>query len=159
MHRPIEVLALAGLLGSGIMAGTFFAFSSFIMPALSRVATDQGLPSMQSINVAVIRPSFLGTFFGNAILCIGVGILAAKQWDLPGAPLFAAGAALYFFGTFVVTVAGNVPLNDALEAVDAGDPAAGERWIAYVRDWTRWNHLRTAAALLSTACFALGLAR
>jgi hypothetical protein len=36
------------------------------MPALSRLPAAQGIAAMQSINVAVITPSFMGALFGTA---------------------------------------------------------------------------------------------
>jgi hypothetical protein len=33
------------------MAGTFFAVSTFVMPALARIPSSQGIAAMQSINV------------------------------------------------------------------------------------------------------------
>lgn len=152
-----QVLALAGVLGSGTIGGVFFAFSSFVMPALGRLATGQGLAAMQSINVAVIRPSFLGAFIGTALLSLGTLALAGLRWGESGAPLLATGGALYFVGTFLVTIARNVPLNNALEKVKSTDAQAAQDWENYLRRWTIWNHVRTGAALLATVLFSLVL--
>ena len=37
-------------------------------------------------------------------------------------------------------------------------PEAAEYWPVYVREWTLWNHIRTAASLLAAAAAAAGLA-
>jgi uncharacterized membrane protein len=42
-----------------------------------------------------------------------------------------------------------VPLNDQLAVMDANAAASADVWIAYVRDWTLWNHVRTVAALVA----------
>jgi len=63
------------LLGSSLIAGVFFAFSSFLMKALARIPTHQGIAAMQSINVVVINPTFLGTFMGTGVLCLLVARL------------------------------------------------------------------------------------
>ncbi len=75
----------------------------------------------------------------------------------PSAIFFLGGAILYFVGTFLVTVAGNVPLNDQLAAVSATDSAAATLWVHYLDRWTMWNHVRTAAALLAALLFIMGL--
>lgn len=62
-------LTVAAALGSGLIAGVFFAFSNFVMKALSRVPSAEGLAAMQSINVMVLNPLFLGVFMGTAALC------------------------------------------------------------------------------------------
>jgi hypothetical protein len=51
----LVVLAFAGALGSGLMAGAFFAFSTFVMRALARLPAAEGIAAMQSINVAAIN--------------------------------------------------------------------------------------------------------
>jgi uncharacterized membrane protein len=154
-----RILALAAVLGTGVICGVFFAFSSFVMRALGRLPTEQGLAAMQSINVVVINPHFLGTFLGTAGISLAVMVVSGLRWGEAGAALYAAGGLLYFVGTFLVTGLGNVPLNNSLEKVDSGDANAVDAWNDYLRRWTRLNHLRTAAALLATLSFCLGLAR
>ncbi len=154
-----RLMTLAAVLGSGAIGGVFFAFSSFVMPALRRLPTEQGLAAMQSINIAVIRPSFLGTFLGTAVLSLGAIALAVARWEEPEAALLATGGVLYFVGTFLVTGVCNVPLNNALEKLEASDAHAAEDWKSYVRRWTLWNHVRTVAALLATLSFSLVLLR
>ena len=46
-------------IGNGLGAGVFFAFSSFVMPALARVTPVVGVHAMQSINITVQRSMFL----------------------------------------------------------------------------------------------------
>lgn len=158
MDTFAQLLALAGALGAGAIGGVFFAFSSFVMTALGRLPAEQGVAAMQSINVAVIRPSFLGAFLGTAVLSLGAVALAGTRWGEVEAGLFATAGALYFVGTFLVTIGGNVPLNNALEKLDPSGTHAAETWEHYLRTWTAWNHVRTAAALLATVFFCLGLA-
>ena len=50
---PITVLAAVG---SGLMAGLLFAFSNFVMKALTRLPPEQGMAAMQLINVTIINP-------------------------------------------------------------------------------------------------------
>jgi uncharacterized membrane protein len=55
-----SALTLCAALGCGLMAGVFFAFSAFIMKALTRLPPRDGIAAMQSMNVAVLNPWFLG---------------------------------------------------------------------------------------------------
>ena len=159
MDDMSRILALAGVLGTGVIGGVFFAFSSFVMRALGRLPAGQGLAAMQSINVVVINPHFLGTFLGTAGVSLAAIVVAGLRWGEAGAGLYAAAGFLYLLGTFLVTGLGNVPLNNSLEKVDPGDANAVEAWNDYLRRWTSLNHLRTVAALLATLSFCLGLAR
>jgi uncharacterized membrane protein len=112
---------------------------------------------MQSINIVVINPLFLGLFLGTAALCAVLIVAALAQWDAHSAVVL-TGAALYLVGTFLVTIAFNVPLNNQLAAVvTPSAPDAAQEWTRYVTRWTRWNHLRTLAALAAAASFIAAL--
>ncbi|MGD9741821.1 MAG: hypothetical protein AB7V53_04220, partial [Dongiaceae bacterium] len=58
METLLPVLTFLSALGAGLIAGLFFAFSSFVMAALARLPADQGVAAMQSINTAVLNPVF-----------------------------------------------------------------------------------------------------
>ena len=157
MDQLISVVGTTALLGSALVGGIFFAFSSFIMKALARVPAAEGIAAMQSINVVVLNPSFLSAFIGTAVLSLGAGGLALAGWGRPSASFFLGGAILYLFGTILVTMLGNVPLNNQLAAVSATDPGAGDVWERYLGQWTIWNHVRTVAAMVAALLYCLGL--
>ena len=69
------------------------------------------------------------------------------------------GGALYLVGTFGVTVAFNVPQNDALAVVKPATLEAAQVWATYLTTWTLWNHVRTLAALGASVSFILALCR
>lgn len=153
LDRWIPTLAFFAALGSGLIAGVFFAFSTFVMRALAKLPAPSGMSAMQSINVVVINPMFLGVFVGTAGLGVVAAVIAVVRWQRMGAGWLLAGGLLYVIGTFIVTMLCNVPLNDALAKISANDPNAAERWTSYVSRWTLWNHVRTAAALAATGSF------
>jgi len=157
MDQLIPVVGSTALLGSALVGGIFFAFSSFVMKALARVPCAEGIGAMQSINVVVLNPSFLGAFMGTAVVSLGAGGLALAGWGRPSAPFFLAGALFYLVGTSLVPALATVPLNDQLAAVSATEPAARDVWEHYVSRWTTWNHVRTAAALVAALLYTLGL--
>ncbi len=153
----IFVITLLTALGCGLIAGVFFGFSSFIMTALGRVQPSQGIASMQSINIVVINPVFLGVFLGTAILCAVLVIFSLLNWSTPGSTWLLAGGLLYFFGTFVVTMAFNVPLNNALAVVDSASAEGARVWENYLSVWTIWNTVRTVGALAAMAAMIVGM--
>jgi uncharacterized membrane protein len=152
-------LAFAAALGCGLIAGTFFAFSNFVMKALARVPAERGIAAMQSINVVVLNPLFLGVFVGTAALCLVLAALALMRWSQPAAAWLLNGSVLYLLGNLFVTRAFNIPLNDALAQLDPSAVESATAWQAYVRDWTHWNHVRTVTALLGAAAFTCALCR
>ncbi len=157
MEQLIPVVGTTVLLGSALVGGIFFAFSSFVMKALAGMPSAEGIGAMQSINVVVLNPSFLGVFMGTAVVSLGAGGLALACWGRPSAPFFLGGALFYLVGTYLVTLRGNVPLNNQLAALSATDPAARDVWEHFVSRWTMWNHVRTAAAMVAALLYSLGL--
>lgn len=157
MNLATTIAVVIALLGSALIGGIFFAFSSFVMKALARVPSTDGMAAMQSINIVVLNPSFLGAFMGTAAISLLVAGLAMSSWGAPSAPWFVAGALSYVIGTFFVTSLGNVPLNDRLAAVQAGDPDATTVWENYLDRWTRLNTVRTVAAMCAALLFSIGL--
>ena len=147
-------LTFACALGCGLIAGVFFAFSSFVMRALARIPPAQGIAAMQSINRVVINPFFLAVFLGTAA---GSILLSLLMWAQPGAAKILTGSLLYLAGTILVTTSCNIPRNEALAAVDPVSPDAARQWTTYVRDWTFWNHVRTVAALAAAGSFTIAL--
>ena len=153
----LDVMTLVSALGCGLVAGVFFGFSSFVMKALGQLPPAQGIAAMQSINVVVINPWFLAPFVGTAAAALVMAIVSLLRWPDPRAAYWLAGGVLYLVGTFLVTRACNVPLNDGLASVVPLSPEAATRWAAFLSAWTAWNHVRTAAALAAAACFTLAL--
>lgn len=153
----LVALCFAAALGSALMAGLFFTFSVFMMRALASLPPAQGIAAMQAINVKIITPlfmlAFLGTAVVSAVLVAAVLIAAPER----GAPYVLAGSSLYLVGVMVVTMAVNVPKNNALDRTVPTDAAAPAAWNDYVRSWTAWNHVRSVASLAATACFVLAL--
>ena len=157
LEQLLVVLAFLGAVGSGLIAGVFYAFSTFVMRALARLPAEQGVAAMQAINVAVINPAFLGVFLGTAVAGAAAVVAAGFGWGRPGAGWMLAGGLLYLGGTFLVTLACNVPLNNGLAKLAPGDGDAARQWRSYVTRWTMWNHVRTAAAVLALACYVCSI--
>jgi len=150
-------LTLFAALGCGLMAGVFFAFSAFVMKALGRLPSADGIAAMQSINIAIINPVFLAAFLGTAAACVLAIISSLLRWHDPSAVYLLFGSLLYLVGSFLVTIAFNVPKNDALASIAPTDPDGANLWGDYLANWTTWNHVRTVAALAAAASFIIAL--
>jgi uncharacterized membrane protein len=156
--RTLAWLTGVAAVSCGLMAGFFFTFSVLVMDALAQQPPEAGIRVMQAINVVVFNPWFGVAFSGTPAACVLVMNAALGRWRQPGARLGLVGGALYITGTLWVTVLCNVPRNDALAAVTAGDPVAADLWASYLVEWTRWNHVRTIAAMAAAAVLTLVLA-
>ncbi len=151
----VNAMVLFCALGSALVAGVFFAFSTFVMKALGRLQPEQGIAAMQSINVTVLNPWFFTVFFGTGAGCIFLAIFALLNWSGPVAIHLAVGSMLYIVGSIVVTMVLNVPLNNALARADANHPDSVSLWRHYLHRWTFWNHVRTAGSLAAATLLVL----
>jgi uncharacterized membrane protein len=159
MHQTLRNLtSMTGLtttaaVGSGLAGGVFFAFSSFVMPALRRLPSEQGVAAMQSINKQAPTPVFMALLFGTAALSAGLGVHAIVHRDQAQAGLVGAGS-LSYLAAIVLTAAFHVPRNDKLAALNPDAAETARYWTTYVSQWTAGNHIRaltcTAAAVLFT---------
>jgi len=152
----IDILSIVVALGASLIGGTFFAFSNFVMPGIARQPPASGIATMNAINITVLNAGFLGAFMGTAIL--GLALVLAVL--VAGGSLWAAaGALVYVIGTFGVTMAINVPMNNRLARFEAESAQGAAYWSNYLRDWTRWNSIRSGAAMLATLLLMLSLMR
>jgi uncharacterized membrane protein len=148
-------LAFFAALGSGLMAGLYFAFSTAVMPALGGLPQEQGIAAMQKINAAILNPLFLFLFFGTAAASAISVITSLLTWQAPRALWLLIGGFFYLLGSFLVTILFNVPLNKALASVPAESVEGLRLWARYLSRWTAWNHVRTILSLAATAAFIL----
>ncbi|HTV68247.1 MAG TPA: anthrone oxygenase family protein [Rhizobiaceae bacterium] len=154
MLIPIAIFAAA--LGSGLMAGLFFAYSTSVMPALAQMPNGQGATAMNIINVVIQNPLFLSVFMGTALLslllvvAVFTGMTVKPTWVI-------LGAALYLIGNIGISFAINIPLNNELAAINPGSSNGAQMWATYLNRWVFWNHVRAAACLASLAAFIVAL--
>ena len=150
-------LTLVTAVGCALVGGVFFGFSAFVMKALARLPPAQGIAAMQSINVTAVTPPLMAALFGTAVACVALAVASLFRWGESGAVYLLGGSLLYLVGTVLVTIAFNVPRNDALAAVDPESADGATRWARFVPGWTAWNSVRAAVALAAAAALTIAL--
>ncbi|BEL03973.1 DUF1772 domain-containing protein [Actinoplanes sichuanensis] len=150
MTRLWDVLTATTVVGSGLLAGVFFAFSAFVMSGLRRLPDQAGAAAMRSLNVTAQRPPLMIALFGVTALCVVVIVRAVATWPGPGAGWSLTGAALTIIGAFGVTAVVNVPLNNRLDADTIP-------WSQYLAAWDPANHARTILCLAGCALLLVGM--
>ncbi len=145
------IAIVAAALGSGLIAGLFFAFSAFVMAALAARPAAEGMAAMVSINRVILRSLFMPVFFGTAIAAALLAGYALMRWSA-ASPWLIGAALAYLVGAIGVTMAWNVPLNNRIERADPAADNAGI-WTHYLDRWTKWNHVRTVASLAAAGLF------
>ena len=88
MIDGITMYLVAGTaLSSALVGGVFYAFSTFVTAGLRRVPSEQGMATMQSINVTAVRPGLMVPFFGTTLAGMAVAIVAIVDWHATTSPL------------------------------------------------------------------------
>jgi len=150
---------LAATLVTGLVAGVFALYAHTIMPGLGETDDRTFVGAFQAIDRAIINPLFMLTFLGALVLTGAAGLLHLRGDDRAVLPWVGVAFALYLV-TFVITMAVNVPLNDALKA--AGDPdriadLAAVRADFHEARWIAWNVVRAVFSTVAFGCLAWAL--
>jgi uncharacterized membrane protein len=98
-------LKFISVIGCALITGVFFAFSTFVMNALSRLQPAQGIAAMQSINITAINPLFMTALFGTAATCLLLSVSTLSKLSQPDAVYLLVGSLLYLIGAVGVTIA------------------------------------------------------
>ncbi len=152
-------LLFVGIMSSGLMAGLFFGWAVSVNLGLARVSDRTYIATMQSINRAIVNPIFVVVFMGTAVALLAAAVVHAADGQGKRATWLFAAAGTYILGVLGVTIGGNIPLNDKLEAFsleDSPDEAISDQRHGYEAPWVRWHNVRTVASVLALALAAIG---
>src|SRR5690349_8349260 len=108
---------------AGLLAGVYFCFAVAIMPALHRLDDATYAKVFVQIDDVIVNPVFLLAFFGAPALAA-----VYLVWDR--SPMVVVAVVLGVVG-LVVTMVGNIPLNNAL--------ADGGTRQAFENPWLGWH--------------------
>lgn len=140
------VVLLLATLSTGLSAGVYWLYAHTVMPGLGQLDDEDFVTAFAALDRAILNPWFLvGGFLGAPVLTVVALVLLLGS---PAVPWVVA-ALVLDLATVVITVAVNVPRNNALKA----SAAAGEVDVAAVRTafderrWVRWNLVRVVTSV------------
>ncbi|MDT4911265.1 MAG: hypothetical protein QOC66_393 [Pseudonocardiales bacterium] len=162
-RRPLTVgmteteryLTVIAAICAGLCAGVFFAFSTFVMPALHKLRPGAGITAMQEINRAAPNGLFMTALFGPLVVLAWLVVAFARRSS--ATTVYIVAGTICFVAGLLVLMTYHVPHNNALDSVDATSAGAPDTWRTYYSGWTAWNHVRTLTFTAATAFFALAL--
>lgn len=149
---------LASILFTGLTAGLCFTWSNAVIPGIGRLDNLTFLQSFQSMNRAIINPSFLIVFFSPAMLLF-VNAFLFKNENQSALVSFLIAAVLFFVGVGLVTIFKNVPLNELLDNTvleTATKVELADVRKTFEQPWNRWHMVRTVCAVASFAFLLVG---
>ena len=139
-----HLVLLTTIVAAGLQAGTYYVWACGVMPGLARADDPTFVTAIQHMNRAIVNPVFLATLLGTPLLAaLALALGPHRGWLIVALVL----AAL----TFLITMAANVPLNNAIDRATTDPTAARE---AFETTWVRWNILRTATSTGALAALA-----
>jgi uncharacterized membrane protein len=147
-----NIILLATAITTALIAGLLYAYSCSVNPGLGKLPDAAYLAAMQSINREILNPLFFMSFMGTLLLlpvCTWVHFSKPASWRFY---LLLVATLVYAFGVFGVTIGGNVPLNDALNAINihaASREEIARQRVQFEIPWNRLHSIRTFAGFIA----------
>lgn len=142
-----HISILAFTFWAGLLSGFFFAWTNPAMMGFAHTSPAVYVEAMQHINRAVMNPYFAVLFFGMVPIALATVLLNGFN------PVITGAAALCLL-SIVVTMVGNVPMNQTMDNWDLSNLHSASEIDAFRARWQMLNTLRT---VLCSAGFGLGL--
>jgi len=152
------IVLMLGILFTGLTAGLCFTWSNAVTPGIGRLDNLNFLKAFQAMNRAIINVSFMIVFFGPVLLLFLNTYLFRNNgisfW------LFIAAAILFFVGIGLVTIFGNVPLNEILDASNLetlSEIELQELRNKFEKPWNHWHTIRTLSSFSAFVLLIIGM--
>lgn len=150
MFKFSTLMLIITATSTALMAGLFYAWSCSVTIGIARLPDAAYLSAMQVMNRAILNGFFLSLFMGTLIL-LPICTYMYYQQPLNGTFLCLLFATLFYaIGVFGVTMAGNVPMNDALDVFNIQGASAAELAAQRLRFEGPWNSLNLVRAICGT---------
>jgi len=140
-------------LWSAIVGGVFSAFSEFIMSALLKAEPSSGIEAMQHINRDVIKTQFVAGIISIAVFSVLFALYGIGVFEGAALVTLILAAFVYLPSVFLMTIFGNVPMNNRLDSLDHTNAEAHTFWREYGEKWTRLNHIRSVGSVVTAGLY------
>lgn len=146
-----HIVFLLLVMFTGLSAGLCFTWSNSITPGIGRLNDFGFLMSFQQMNRVILNPTFFIVFTGPFFLGI-INLFILKNISSGLWCLLLVSVLIYFLGVILVTVFGNVPLNEILDKNNL--ETLNKIELRQLRDtfenkWNRLHLIRTVTSLVS----------
>ena len=155
-------ILLLSVIMTALSAGLFYGWVVSVIPGTKKITDQAYLETMQTINREILNAGFFIIFFGSLFLLIASTFLRYQVKVDTAFYLTLLATLVYLFGTIGVTMFGNVPLNNVVEALDLSSFTKEDYHnarLAYEGKWNTLNLIRTVCALGSFVLVLLALVR
>lgn len=146
----IGIIALIVL--TGLSAGLCYTWSNSITPGIGRLDDLGYLISFQQMNRAILNPTFFIVFFGPFFLSL-INLYVHRNVSGSVIWLLILATIIYFFGVLLVTIFGNVPLNEVLDRTELTTLNLNELRSLRERFEIKWNRFHLVRTISSITSF------
>ena len=144
-----HIIYLLLVLCTGLSAGLCFTWGNAVTPGIGRLDDFGFLMAFQQMNRVILNPTFFAVFLGP--FCLGgISLFLFRNapshfwWWLLVAVL------IYFIGVILITIFGNVPLNELIDKQHLETLSKAELKdlrLAFEAKWNRFHLVRIVAAI------------
>ena len=152
MPSIFDVMLAVTILSCALVAGLVFGFAVVVMPGLAKLADRDFLRAFKLMDEIIQNgePAFMCVWVGSIVSVIGLLVVGTLQ--LAGVDLYLVwfSCGLYLFAVQGPTIRFNIPLNNAVQALDIdglGNTELAQARGQFESRWNRWNRFRTGAAI------------
>lgn len=154
---------IAATLFVAIVTGLLFGFALLTMPGIGRMSDREFVRAFQFIDRIIQNghPLFVVTWAGSALLLPLATVLSFRTGVEAQPVLILSATVGYYLGVQLPTIAINVPLNNALQKVDAvslDEATIGAARRDFETRWNRWNQVRTVVGVAVTVLLLIAIA-
>ncbi len=162
--EALYIVTIAAALLCGMVTGLLFGFAVVAMPGLGTLGDGAFLRGFQVMDRRIQdrQPLFMVAWVGSVLAVVATAALGIAELDGADLVLALAAAAVYVLGVQVPTATINIPLNNAVQAIDPEAlDAEGQRRARqdFEARWNRWNAIRTALGTVATVLLLVLLLR
>ena len=146
------LIIIVAILSTGLMAGIFFNWTNAVKPGIGTLDDMTYMKAFQAMNRLILNPLFYIVFI-LPVLTISISTyMSFGSTKLYVFELFLLSTLLYVLGVFLITILGNIPLNDLLENTDLEKISLTE--LSDLRGkienkWNNFNLIRTVSSFIS----------
>ena len=147
-----NIIIILAIISTGVMSGIFFTWTNAVKPGIGTLNNISYLRAFKAMNIAILNPLFYIVFI---LPVLTITISAYINYGSPNFyrfKLLFASTLIYFFGVFIITIKGNVPINELLENTDL--QKISETELSSLREnienkWNNFNLIRTVSSFIS----------
>ena len=155
-----DAALMATTLSCALTAGLVLGFSVVVMPGIAKLSDRDFLLAFKLMDGVIQsgQPVFMIVWVGSIVSVISILVLGTLQ--LSGIELYLMWCAggLYLLAVQGPTLRFNIPLNNAVQALEIellSDPELADARTQFEAPWTRWNRFRTMAAVVSVVALLI----